>query len=497
MVGSSSIGKSVIVVEVLQFVDETHWPPRSTCFGAEPQGSKDPRQVKVVLISTYELGRQPFGLASAAAWLREAGASVTCLDLSIQRFAQEPIATADLVAFYVPMHTATRLATTVVERVKAINPSAHLCFFGLYAPVNAAFLRRLGAETILGGEFEAGLVSLVRRLSENAAGPQSEPVISLARQHFLVPDRSGLPGLERYAHLNLDGTTRHVVGYTEASRGCKHLCRHCPIVPVYGGRFRIVPREVVLEDIRRQVAAGARHITFGDPDFFNGPGHALPLVEALHREFPDITYDVTIKIEHLLKHSEHLTRLRDTGCLFVTSAVESIDDSILEIFDKRHTRADFIRVVALCRDIGLVLCPTFVTFTPWTTLEGYRELLALLAELDLVDAIAPVQLAIRLLIPAGSRLLALPAVRELVDEFDEVALCYPWSHPDPAVDQLCEDVLALVKEGQARSESRREIFEAVWKHAHTVSGLEAPKLPVPGTKVPRVPLPHLTEPWFC
>ncbi|MBI2081848.1 MAG: radical SAM protein, partial [candidate division NC10 bacterium] len=215
---------------------------------------------KVVLISTYELGRQPFGLASPAAWLREEGASVTCLDLAQQCLDEEAIRAADLAAFYVPMHTATRIASRVVGKVKGLNPTAHLCFYGLYAPVNEGYLRALGADTVLGGEFEAGLVSLLRRLRDGSAraagGAQPESTISLARQRFLAPDRSGLPPLSRYAHVKLGDGGRRTVGYTEASRGCKHGCRHCPIVPVYEGQFRIVQRDVVLEDIRRQVAAG-------------------------------------------------------------------------------------------------------------------------------------------------------------------------------------------------------------------------------------------------
>src|ERR1019366_184049 len=137
-----------------------------------------------------------------------------------------------------------------------------------------------------------------------------------------------------YARVVMPGGERRIAGSTEATRGCKHLCRHCPIVPVYNGAFRIVQRDVVLEDIRQQVAAGAQHISFGDPDFFNGPTHALAIVDALHKEFPNLSYDVTIKIEHLLNHAEHLPLLRDTGCLFVTTAVESVDDAILERLDK-------------------------------------------------------------------------------------------------------------------------------------------------------------------
>src|SRR5215203_2824940 len=145
---------------------------------------------RVVLISTYELGHQPFGLASPAAWLREAGARVSSLDLSVERLDELAITEADLVAFYVPMHTATRLAASFVERVIRLNPDAHLCFYGLYAPVNDEYLRGLGAGTILGGEFEEGLVALVERLSATETVPsrqpaQPEPTISLTRQQFL------------------------------------------------------------------------------------------------------------------------------------------------------------------------------------------------------------------------------------------------------------------------------------------------------------------------
>jgi len=453
--------------------------------------------VRVVLISTYELGRQPFGLASPAAWLRAAGADVACLDLAVEQLNEEAVGAADVVAFYLPMHTATRIATRVVPRIKALNPGAHLCFYGLYASMNAALLRQLGADTILGGEFETGLVRLLTRLKEGGRPPQPEPLVSLDKQRFLVPDRSGLAPLEQYARLELGDGRSRTVGYTEASRGCKHLCRHCPVVPVYQGQFRIVEREVVLEDIRRQVAAGAEHITFGDPDFFNGIKHALGLVRALHAEHPHLTYDVTIKIEHLLRHAEHLGAFSETGCLFVTSAVESIDDHVLAILDKGHTHEDFTRAVHLCREAGLTLHPTFVPFTPWISVEGYQDLLSLVAGLDLVDHVAPIQLAIRLLIPAGSKLLEVPEVHRMVGPFDEAALVYPWRHPDPRVDQLQAVVAALVQAAPTRGESRRQVFAHVWLLAERAAHGSHRPLP-PAIQAPaRVTIPYLTEPWYC
>ena len=456
--------------------------------------------MNTLLISTYEMGRQPFGLASPAAWLRKSGADVTCLDLSQQALDVRQVIDADLVAFYLPMHTATRIASRVVKKVRALNPSAHLCAYGLYAPMNAEFLHKLGFDTILGGEFEEGLVRLAYRLEGvQSVSPrgQVESTVSTARQSFIVPDRAGLPGLSRYASLTVPEGSDRTVGYTEASRGCKHKCRHCPIVPVYNGTFRIVQHDVVMEDIRRQVAMGAEHITFGDPDFFNGIKHAVDLINAFHLEYPLVTYDVTIKVEHLLKHSMYLPVLKKTGCAFVTTAVESVDDRILEIFDKGHTGEDFIKAVELSREVGLVLVPTFVAFNPWISLEGYEDLLATVAALDLIENVAPVQLAIRLLIPAGSYLLKLPEVQKLVGPFDEAALSYRWEHPDPQVDALQREIETMVQQASKAGADRRTIFEQAWARLQRAKSTPDKRLPAVAPGRPRAIIPFLNEPWFC
>jgi radical SAM superfamily enzyme YgiQ (UPF0313 family) len=510
---------------------------------------------------------------------------VACFDLTRQGLDAGAVRAAELIAIYLPMHTATRLACKLIPSLREQNPGAHICCYGLYAPMNAEYLRSLGVGTILGGEFEGGLVRLAERLEsadgfkeeneifpqglkpseaegsmsepfeaqdelklrppgasaspadgrkkpqgsedsalryrggdapfeaqgelkrapttsvansdtcgEKTAGPtQSEPMISLERLKFEVPDRAGLAPIAKYAHLVVPGDGYRVVGSTEASRGCKHLCRHCPIVPVYNGVFRIVEREVVLADVRQQVAAGAQHISFGDPDFFNGIRHAMDLVEAFHSEFPDITYDVTIKIEHLRKQEQHLARLRDTGCLFVISAVESVDDGILERLDKGHTREDFLYVARKFRELGITLHPTFVPFTPWTTLDGYLDLLRVLAAEELVENVAPIQLGIRLLIPEGSRLLELEEVRRAIGAFDAESLVYPWRNADARVDLLSETVQSIAAEGDRNKESRAAAFARIWDAAHAAAGIDAPELDMTEGRG----VPFLSEPWYC
>jgi len=455
--------------------------------------------VKIVLISTYELGRQPFGLASPAAWLRKRGHAVTCLDLSREPLNEQAVREAQLIAFYVPMHTATRLTLELVVPIGQINPGAHLCAYGLYASLCAESFRERGIGSLLGGEFEQALVDLAEHLSGLSAFPQIHPLdtnVSLARLRFQVPDRTGLPPLRSYAHLVLPTGEHRVVGYTEASRGCKHLCRHCPIVPVYEGIFRIVDRDVVLADIRQQVAAGARHITFGDPDFFNGVGHAIPLVEMLHREFPELTYDATIKVEHLLQNADLLGTLHSTGCLFIVSAVESLDDAVLKKLDKNHTRADFFRVVELCRRAGITFQPTFIPFTPWTTLEQLLDLFAQLQRLDLTEAVAPIQLAIRLLIPTDSRLLDLDEVRRIIGPFDAHALVYPWKNANPAVDQLCEELQDIAAASEKLKLSRSGAFEKMWRAVNHAAQRHIEERAQP-LLASRATVPYLNEPWYC
>jgi radical SAM superfamily enzyme YgiQ (UPF0313 family) len=454
--------------------------------------------MQALLISTYELGRQPFGLASPAAWLRAAGWEVSCVDISRDRLRRDAIERADFVGIHLPMHTATRMAGPVISAIRAINSSVRLCAYGLYAPLNAEWLRSLGVDAVFGGEFEEELTQFagLKACTTTTAGVRSaglqarQPAVP--RIHFLVPDRNGLPPLRNYATLHVgDGRTK-AVGATEASRGCKHLCRHCPVVPIYGGQFRVVPPDVVLADIDAQVRAGAEHISFGDPDFFNGPTHAMRVVEALHAAHPDVTYDVTIKIEHLLRHRDLLGRLVDTGCAFVTSAVESIDDQVLARLEKGHTRQDFVSAVALCRGAGLTLVPTFVAFHPWLTIDGYCDLVECLQDLDLVDHVAPIQLAIRLLIPRGSRLMELQDVQALVGPFDAGTLAYPWSHPDPRVDALQRDVSHIV--GVRTSGDRRAVFAEISDLARDRAG--RPSHPVPQRSA-RAVVPYLSEPWYC
>jgi len=449
--------------------------------------------VAILLVACYELGHQPLAVAWPAAFLERAGYAPAVLDLSVEPFDAERVARARLVAISVPMHTALRLGAGVAARVRAANPRCHVAFYGLYASLNAGHLLAHGADSVLSGEVEAALVDLAGRLErEPRATARPRPI--LAKLDFPVPSRARLPALKRYAHVEKGGRLE-LAGYVEASRGCKHLCRHCPIPPVYGGRFFVVPEAVVLADVRQQVAAGATHVTFGDPDFLNGPGHALRVARALHAEFPSLTFDVTAKVEHLLRHRDRLPELARLGCIFAVTAAESLSDTVLAHLAKGHTRADVVAALRAVRDAGIAPRPTWVPFTPWTALDDYRGLLDFIEDEGLVDAIDPVQYSIRLLVPPGSLLLESPALAPHLGPLVADAFHHRWTHPDPRMDRLAGAVAALVAEAADRREDPATTFDRIRRLADETAG--APPRAAVAPRPERERPPRLTEPWFC
>jgi radical SAM superfamily enzyme YgiQ (UPF0313 family) len=450
----------------------------------------------VLLVACYELGHQPLAVAWPAAFLERAGYAPAVMDVSVEPFDAERVRRAKLVAISVPMHTALRLGVKVAERVRALNAACHIAFYGLYATLNADHLLARVADSVLSGEIDAALVDLAGALERSSA---REPGLAARRTvldklAFPVPSRANLPSLKKYAHLERDGGLT-LAGHVEASRGCRHMCRHCPIPAVYGGRFFVVPVDVLLGDVRQQVEAGATHITFGDPDFLNGPGHALAVARALHREFPQLTFDFTAKIEHLLRRRASLPELRRLGCVFIVSAAESLSDTVLAHLDKGHTRADIEAAVQLVSEAGITLRPTWVPFTPWTSLDDYRVLLDFIATHGLIDATDPVQYAIRLLIPPGSLLLESPALRPYLGELVEAQFYYRWTHPDARMEALHADVSALVAGAADQRSDAAAVFQSVGELADRVAGVAARAFvpPAPNRKRP----PRLTEPWFC
>jgi radical SAM superfamily enzyme YgiQ (UPF0313 family) len=461
--------------------------------------------VRVAVVSTYELGHQPLHVASPAGALLRAGHDVRCVDLALDPFDVDLLSWADAVTCSVPMHTAMRLARRLCRQIRTRRPEVALCLYGLYAGLDGVEGSAPVADMAIAGEYEPRLVAWVDSLDSRApgGGPGGARVVELGRGRFGLPARPLRPGLDRYARL-ISGGQHRLAGYVEASHGCAHRCRHCPVPVVYDGRSRLVGEDAVLADVSQLVGMGARHITVGDPDFLNGPHHAMRVIDAVHGAFPDLTFDVTVKVEHILRHEALWPRLGSAGCVFAVSAFESASDHILEQLDKGHRAAQEADAVALLRAAGIEPRPSLLPFTPWTEPADVFALLDLVARCDLLGNVDPVQYAIRLLVPPGSLLVTSGRLDGRLDHYDDEHLGWSWRAPDPRLDDLqqrCSDIALQAATGEW---SARASYDAVRAAAVAVLGkgvatsVDAPE-PDPRLRspLPADERPRLTEAWFC
>lgn len=434
--------------------------------------------MNILLVSSYELGHQPFHVASGAAALRAAGHEIRVGDLAGGPLSVGDVEWSEAIAFAVPMHTAMRVALGAAQEVAAEHPGVPLCFYGLYASMGDL----PDGATAIAGEYEPDLVRW-------AAGLRGGSHVNLGRSAITtIPDRSDLGGLSSYVGLELQGE-RRIVGSTAASRGCRYRCRHCPVPTVYDGAFRVVDRRLIAEDIDAQVAEGAQHISFSDPDFLNGPAHALRVLEETQARHPGLTFDATIKVEHVLRHRHLLPRMAEAGLVFVVSAFETTNDEILRKLDKGHTAADLAEAVHLWRASAVDVRPTWLPFTPWTTMNDLVEMLRFMEHHDLdVD---PIQLTIRLLIPRGSLLLDLPEGEIALGPFDPLALSYSWEASDPRLDLLQKRLSYSMEE--AGSGTPTDLLNMLSGQILAAAGLDENSIRLSAGEG----RPRLTEPWFC
>lgn len=446
-------------------------------------------------MSTYELGHQPWHLAVPAAALLAAGHEVRCADVSLGPLDDGAVDWAQAMACSVPMHTAMRLCRPLVAQVHRRRPDLPVAVYGLYATTGCP-----GASVAIAGDYLGELLGWVDQLREALPGPR--PAVRVVRRSPLrtpVPARWLLPDLDRYARLRFGGDER-LVGSVEASRGCSHRCRHCPVPVVYDGRTRITDIDVLLADVDQLVGMGATHVSFTDPDFLNGPHHARRVVEACHGAFPDLTFDVTVKVEHILAHQACWAAWADAGCVMVTTAIESAEDQVLSRLAKGHTAGEALRAIGVLRRAGIEPRASFVPFTPWTTLGGLVDLVDLIARADLVGNVDVVQMGIRLLLPPGSLLLSDPTVRQCISGYDDDALGWQWQAPDPRLDTLAQSLASLAEEAAdwpaeaAHAAVRRRIAEALDRPEVAQAPPSDPSLRSSWAPDQR---PRMTESWFC
>lgn len=447
------------------------------------------RAIRVLAVSTYELGHQPLVLARLASILKSAGIDYALCDNSVERRSftdyQDFLLGNRLppthIVVSVPMHTATRLGNEIADRAREIlGDSVEIIALGVYSKVAMA-----SSDSFDVAVSSDDRDSVLRTLGVDPGQASQRPAPPA------LPDRSALPGLPSYAHLIADGE-KQLVGYVETTVGCAHMCRHCPIPVVFHGRFKAIPTEVVLAQIDQLYEEGARHITFGDPDFLNGPSHSLRVARAMHEAHPDMTFDATVKVEHVLEHRDIWDELHQLGLRFIVSAFEHTSDHILAKLRKGHTRADIIEALGVLHEKGIEVRPSLMPFTPWTDRDSLIDLMEFVFDHALLESVDPVQLSIRLLVPLES--LVLTETETEFGAWDPELLSFEWHSNDPQIDELQLEWASVAEDSQAGKLNPTAAFGLMRETMYRRFDLPMPQRMTPPTCGNK---PRLSESWFC
>ena len=428
--------------------------------------------MKILLLSFYDLGKQPKIISELYKKLDNGSNQIDVVDYSIEE-KNLTLDNYDVLGIYASMHTASVLAEQYLRDRKLPNK---LFVFGLYANVFSEMFSNFQSIHSFDSDELESLLEV--QLNPNYSFKHS------------VPDRTILPSITDYSHI-VDGSNNLIAGSVETTYGCKHECTHCPVPIEFKGMFKTFGTEKIITDVTNQVEEGAKHISFNDPDFFNGPKHALKILQLLNEKHPSITYDSTIKVEHILKYPDYFQELKNLNMLFVISAFETTNDHVLNILQKNHSFNDLNKAVELSLENKIDIRPTWMPFSPWTEQNDLISIIKLIENYKLRETVDPIQLTIKLLVPKNSLILKRPEMKEYLLDYDPASFSYAWQYKFPNIDNIQNELFTYVLQHESENEYAQYLGLVDILESHTNETL------LNSEKYSQRIVPKLSETWFC
>ena len=428
--------------------------------------------MKILLLSFYDLGKQPKIISELYKKLDNGSNQIDIVDYSIEE-KNLTLDNYDVLGIYASMHTASVLAEQYLRDRKLPNK---LFVFGLYANVFSEMFSNFQSIHSFDSDELESLLEV--QLNPNYSFKHS------------VPDRTILPSITDYSHI-VDGSNNLIAGSVETTYGCKHECTHCPVPIEFKGMFKTFGTEKIITDVTNQVEEGAKHISFNDPDFFNGPKHALKILQLLNEKHPSITYDSTIKVEHILKYPDYFQELKNLNMLFVISAFETTNDHVLNILQKNHSFNDLNKAVELSLENKIDIRPTWMPFSPWTEQNDLISIIKLIENYKLRETVDPIQLTIKLLVPKNSLILKRPEMKEYLLDYDPSSFSYAWKYKFPNIDNIQNELFTYVLQHESENEYAQYLGLVDILESHTNETL------LNSERYSQRIVPKLSETWFC
>ncbi len=167
------------------------------------------------------------------------------------------------------------------------------------------------------------------------------------------------------------------------SRGCPFACHFCS-APSINGKVRFRSPQSVYEEIKYVLDTyKIKQFRFSDEMYTAKKSHVFEICKLIKPL--GIVWRISTRVKPL--DLETLKVMRASGCVEVSFGIESFDDDVLKMLNKKTTAEDNARGLRLAKEAGMMTRALFMIRTPGQTKDTVRKNIEWLKKVD-YDTIA-------------------------------------------------------------------------------------------------------------
>lgn len=180
--------------------------------------------------------------------------------------------------------------------------------------------------------------------------------------------------IERYLSCSPRGQKNKRSLSLITSRGCPYDCSFCSVHPVSGYRWRLRSPENVLREISYYIDTyGVNHVEFEDDNLTLDAKRAEKIFDGICSLKNRITWAVNNGVRVDTLSGVLIEKMKRSGCIQINLAIESGNEKVLGLMNKKLSLKKVEEVVALCSRLKIPTLGFFLVGYPGETKITFQE----------------------------------------------------------------------------------------------------------------------------
>jgi anaerobic magnesium-protoporphyrin IX monomethyl ester cyclase len=344
----------------------------------------------------------PLGVGYVAASLRNAGYGVDILDCTFMKreeaLKKAQCAGADVVGIYCMV----TMRNDSIWFAKHLRDSCNLLIAGGPLPSCDPLSFMNDFDVVVKGEGEEAMLELIRTY-DSGCDPQyvqsivyrnwnNDPDKGKKGEIIFTEPRRLEPSLDRIAFpaRDLFPNDRYIDYWKKrdrkatttvfTTRGCPFSCEFCSNA-VFGISYRERSPENVVDEVEHALSFGYDRIHFADDVFTLNRGRVLKICDEIRKRGLQFKWECLGRVDSI--DEEISIAMKDAGCDKIYFGIESGNDSVLKLMNKKITRDRVCKAVYAAHEAGLSTGAFFILCYPGETNDTVLETLRFAVSLPL------------------------------------------------------------------------------------------------------------------